>query len=250
MRESLATLASRLGGRFEFLEQTSSTNNIAAEGGYGHGDLVVADFQSSGRGQRGNIWSSHRADNLTFSMVIAADIPIHRQFYISKAVSVGIASALSEICDKQVKIKWPNDIYIGDKKICGILIENDIRSSAISKSVVGIGLNVNQRQFDRALPNPTSISIETGEDQSRIDVLERLYNQIMRHIEMLIDGDLETLDRRYMDSLYLLNTWHRYNDPLRGEVYGRIVDVEKDGALIIECKNFERFKYYFKEIEY
>ena len=128
--------------------------------------VVAALSQSSGRGQRGNVWLSEAGQNLTFSIVLKFPInvmageiePLHAydQFVLSEIAALSVVDMLAEH-DIQAKIKWPNDIYVGDRKICGMLIENSVRGEWIQHSIIGIGLNVNQRNFDVTLPNPTSM---------------------------------------------------------------------------------------------
>ena len=162
MKEILAQFARQAGVTIDILEQTDSTNNRAAESRYGAGDVVIAERQEAGRGQRGNSWSSTPGENLTFSVVLRPDfLPAERQFRISKAVALAVADTIAE-AGLRPAIKWPNDIYIGDRKVTGILIENDLMGPYLSRSVIGIGLNVNQTRFDPALPNPTSLAAEAG----------------------------------------------------------------------------------------
>ena len=126
MKEILAQFARQAGVTIDILEQTDSTNNRAAESRYGAGDVVIAERQEAGRGQRGNSWSSTPGENLTFSVVLRPDfLPAERQFRISKAVALAVADTIAE-AGLRPAIKWPNDIYIGDRKVTGILIENDL----------------------------------------------------------------------------------------------------------------------------
>lgn len=251
MKKRLSELALAQNKRIDYLEQTTSTNDIAAQNIYGHGDVVVAEYQSKGRGQRGNSWASTSLQNLTFTMILAADIHIQKQFYTSKCVTLAIVDTIkSHTGDLDVKIKWPNDIYVGDSKICGILIENDIRGFVTSKSIVGIGLNVNQTQFDSALANPTSMKVCCQRDFNRADVFETLYFNILKYFDMLAQGQESQITELYMDSLYRFEQWATFGDPSRGLFEARIVDVEQDGRLILEERCGNLSGYYFKEIEY
>lgn len=115
--------------------------------------------QSRGRGQRGNSWSSSAGANLTFSVVLCPGfLETAQQFYLSKAVSLAVCDTV-ESFGVRPQVKWPNDIYIDGRKVAGILIENDLAGNFLSRSVVGIGINVNQTEFDPALPNPTSLAV-------------------------------------------------------------------------------------------
>ena len=139
------------------IDETDSTNRWLREQG-GEEDMVVwADFQTAGRGQGTNKWESEQGKNLLFSILLhPKDIPANKQFAISMQVSLAICEALGERIG-DLSIKWPNDIYWRNAKICGILIENRLQGSRIRDSIIGVGLNVNQRQFHSDAPNPVSL---------------------------------------------------------------------------------------------
>ncbi|MBQ7773428.1 MAG: biotin--[Bacteroidales bacterium] len=142
------------------LDSTNSQARREAEESC-EGSVWIADFQTAGRGQRGNRWESRKGENLTFSILFKPEfLPPHKQFLISQVCAVGIYRYLAGK-GMPASIKWPNDIYIGNKKICGILIENSISGDKLSVSIAGIGLNLNQTQFASDAPNPTSLLIET-----------------------------------------------------------------------------------------
>ena len=138
-----------------------------------NGTIVSTKHQTTGRGQRNNVWESERNKNILMSFVFFPNnIPAENQFIISKAVSLSILDLLLKY-KKNVKIKWPNDIYIDDKKIAGILIENSLRGSEISNSIIGIGLNINQTFFSNKLPNPTSLKLETNKNYKTEEILTK-----------------------------------------------------------------------------
>ncbi|MBR4324827.1 MAG: biotin--[Bacteroidales bacterium] len=127
-------------------------------------DFVIrADFQTDGRGQRGNTWHSPNAMNLMFSLVhYPVKLEARHQFMLSQAAALSVAEYLAQKGVADVSIKWPNDIYVGMKKICGMLIENAVSGHYIRYSIIGIGININQTAFPDNLPNPTSLAIQTG----------------------------------------------------------------------------------------
>ena len=128
--------------------------------------VLSALEQTEGRGQRGNTWTSAPGENLMFSIVMKdLSLPAHDQFVLNEIASLSVVDFLSQH-GIPARIKWPNDIYAGSKKICGILIENSLRGSAVSTSIIGIGLNINQRNFDVILPNPTSMVLENRSEGS------------------------------------------------------------------------------------
>lgn len=141
---------------------------------------LMAEYQTSGKGQRGNSWESEYGKNLTFSTVFYPQtIDPASQFILSMAVASAICTALAHYVHADcLQIKWPNDIYWKDKKIAGILIENDLTGSQISQSIIGIGININQEEFHSSAPNPVSLRQITKKETDRMEVL----NSVLEHI--------------------------------------------------------------------
>ena len=210
--------------------------------------ILFADHQTAGRGQRGNTWESEPGKNLTFSLYfrpvgVAAD----EQFAISMAVAVEMTKILRPYVGR-VKVKWPNDIYVGDRKIAGILIENRLKGNRISECVVGIGLNVNQSRFHSDAPNPVSIAQITG---SEVD-LSRLKRRIILRLGRMVDsrGYVITprLKNEYTSRLYRHVGYHRYADST-GEFDARITDVEPSGRIVLKDRQRQLRTYAFKEVK-
>lgn len=222
--------------RFDTLD---STNSEALRGNYPEGTIVVADHQTDGRGQRGNVWNSEKSKNLTISVVHYPDIPIAESFRISMAAALSITDLLMSF-GIDSKIKWPNDIYVGDLKIAGILIENSLAGdSLIRKSVIGVGLNVLQREFPSDIPNPTSM-ILCGVDVSPDIVLSKL--------SVRFSQELESLYSQYRNRMWRKDGCHLYNDA-GGNFKAKISDVDMyTGRLSLERENGVISKYYFKEV--
>lgn len=150
-----------------------------------HGFVVEAEAQTAGRGQRGNSWESEPRMNILMSVLLRPEgIAPSEQFLISQAVSVAIVRVLRHYLP-EVRIKWPNDIYVGDRKICGILIENSITATKIIHSIVGIGLNVNQREFHSDAPNPVSMFQLTGRNRCTSLLAREVVREILREVESL-----------------------------------------------------------------
>lgn len=144
------------------IAETTSTNDLAREEHYGHGDVICAERQTAGRGQRGHTWTSPEGVNLLFSVVLCPTfLPAGEQFLLSQAVALALVDTLGT-CGIDARIKWTNDIYAGDRKLVGILIEHHLAGGRLARTVAGIGINVNQTEFDPALPNPTSMALEAG----------------------------------------------------------------------------------------
>jgi BirA family biotin operon repressor/biotin-[acetyl-CoA-carboxylase] ligase len=188
------------------------------------GLVVIAKNQQSGRGQMGNKWISEIGKNLTFSILLKPKISISHQFLLTKVISLGIVDFLLDEKMKDIKIKWPNDIYVRDDKIAGILIENTIKGTEIDSCIVGIGLNVNQILFDKGLTNATSMKKEKEIDYDLDDVLKRLLFFIEKRYLMLKALNFTCLDADYLSHFYQFNKLKKY------EILGEIIDAKITGV--------------------
>lgn len=238
------------------LEETNSTNSYLTD----HADTLPADTvvvthtQTAGRGQRGNTWESEPGKNLTFSILLHPDaVKAHEQFLISRAVSVGIAQSLARFVhgSEEVSIKWPNDIYVESQKIAGILIENSLMGDRITRSIVGIGLNVNQLRFTSDAPNPVSIIHLCGEETPLRPLLEEVVGSILTQIKMLGSAEgREKVCRAYNAMLWRREGFYPYvtaeGEPFEGE----LVSIGPDGMLTLRdtAGNLRRFA--FKEVHF
>ena len=240
------------------IDETDSTNQYVRKV-RGHGStgelVVVADYQTAGRGCGTNTWESERGANLLFSMLIHPTnlpldavaspkrLPANRQFLVSMAIANSIAKVLSTYV-KHVSIKWPNDIYVGDRKICGILIENRLQGGCIQDSIIGVGLNVNQLRFVSDAPNPVSLANLAG----RLFDREQLLQQLLEAFDAEW-ADLEGVRSRYLPQLYRRTGFHRYRDAL-SEFYAELVTVEDDGHLVLRDIDGYTHRYAFKEVQF
>ena len=237
--------------RIEFFDEVGSTNDEARDRvRFGHGDVVVAERQTAGRGQRGNRWDSAHGENLTFSVVLTPDfLPVAEQFLLSEAVSLALVDTLARY-GIGATVKWPNDIYVGGRKVAGILIENDVMGSRMSRSIVGVGLNVNQSEFCASLPNPTSMALAAGRAFDRREVLSSFLESLRVRYETLNSGDFGRIEADYHACLYRFGQPARYILPDGAAFTGTILGVETSGALCVRHHDDERVrKYFFKEIE-
>ena len=240
-----------IGSSIIHLDQVDSTNNYAANQlltkSLNEGTVFVAACQHSGRGQGESRWESEDGLNLTFSIVLyPARIEIFRQFSISQAISLGIADFLSTEVEG-VSIKWPNDIYVADKKIAGILIETAISGGKFTRAIVGIGLNVNQEKFVSDAPNPVSLKNIIEKNYDLAEVLAGLCAKIDRRYQSLITFGQDALHREYEDLLYQKGRWAGFEAENR-VFEGKITGVERDGKLLIETREGELKGFYFKEV--
>ena len=174
--------------------------------------VIYARQQTAGIGQRGNCWDSQPDKNLTFSLILKPTfLPAAEQYMLTKVVSLGITDCLQSLIPggNIIKIKWPNDIYINDHKVCGILISNKLSRTYLSASIVGIGLNVNQTEFPSWVPNPISLKQITGEELSLRPLLENIVQAIQtRYRQLPTNPDI--LDQEYLSRLLRLHQPARY----------------------------------------
>lgn len=233
-----------------YTDESASTNTLATKIDRSTPFIIAAHTQTSGRGQRGNYWESEPHKNLTFSLVVSPEnITMAEQFYISKCISNAIIKSLS-LYDIEAKVKWPNDIYVGDKKICGILIENNVSGSfRIIKSIIGVGINVNQEIFLSDAPNPISMKIITGKEIDLHTLLSSLAELFETELKNITDDNFDNTDGFYIENLYRFGVYAKYKDET-GAFYGKIIAVEPTGELIIEKEDSSSHSYLFKEVEY
>ena len=228
----------------------ASSNDEATQPLYREGDVILAQRQTAGRGQRGHTWESREGENLTFSLLLEPlFLSPSEQFLISECVALGVCDALLHY-GIEAQIKWTNDIYIGDKKLAGILIEHKLQGSALARTVVGIGLNVNQREFSRDLPNPISMAQAAGREFDREEVLQTVATSLMARYEQLREGGAKELQTDYHQRLYRLGQEHCYALPDGSRFRGIIRGVEPTGALRIENERGELLSFLFKEVEF
>ncbi len=238
--------------KISWVESISSTNDYClkqASGGEPEGLVIAAIFQEQGRGQRGNSWESESGKNLTFSILLRPIfLKAEQQFFISKVVAVSICEWLSSI-GINAKIKWPNDIYIDDNKIGGVLIENSISGSNLEVSVVGVGINVNQTVFSSEIPNPTSIEIQTGMSYN----LELLLNDYLRFFSsrylQLENSLLNDISTDYFNLLYRKDKFYPYSSK-EGVFEARIIGIKPSGELILETEEGVQKSFSFKEVSF
>ena len=229
---------------------TASTNDDARDEKYREGDVVWADFQTAGRGQRGHEWHSRKGENLTFSVVLEPTfVPIAEQFSVSEVVALSLVDMLAEY-GIEAKIKWTNDIYVGDKKLVGILIEHSLAPDSLRRTVVGVGINVNQTEFDAALPNPVSMAQLLGKELDAEGVLRCFMSHLQRNYELLRSGGKAELHDRYNSLLYRKNEYHTYALPSGEKFSAKIVGTAPSGALRLENESGESKDYLFKEVEF
>ena len=232
------------------IDETTSTNDEARDAKYRHGDIVWAERQTAGRGQRGHSWTSPEGQNLTFSLVLEPRfLPVGKQFLLSEAVALALTDTLAQ-AGIETRIKWTNDIYAGNRKLVGILIEHSYSGPTLARTVVGIGINVNQKEFDPALPNPVSMAVAAGRTFDRSEVLETFRKRLETRYAQLERGDAEALQRDYRERMYGLGEQRTFRHPDGTPFEAVIEGVRPSGELLLRHVGGPLREYLFKEVEF
>lgn len=239
------------------LQTVHSTNSFLRElnGGDASFDMELAttEFQTAGRGQKGNSWESEKSKNLLFSILLhPVYVQPSKQFCISEAIALAVVKSLKEIVAdelvaKDFSVKWPNDIYWKNKKIAGILIENELFGSTIRDCIVGVGININQQNFISDAPNPVSLYNILGVNTNVEEVLDTIIKQFVANVSMIENGQTALLHNEYMDSLFRRKGIYPYRDA-DSEFMATIKDVREDGRLILTDSDDKERIYEFKEV--
>lgn len=213
------------------------------------GTVVITDDQTAGRGQRGNRWETRPGENLTLSVVLRpAFLRAEDQFRLSIAVSLAVADFFSGYLPEGICVKWPNDLYFGDRKLAGILIENTLSGVYMASAVVGIGLNINQAG---ALP-PTASSVRaiTGKEYLLEPMLLNLCEHLERRYLQLRNGADAQQKREYLSRLYRYQEWHPFRDE-SGKVFnGMIAGIADNGRLAVQKEDNSVAYYGIKEVSF
>ncbi len=241
-----------IGEKIIRLKDTDSTNDYALKllknDTVENGTIVIAGFQLAGKGHSGSSWESERDKNLLMSIVLFPSfLDVQHYFYISKFISLAILNTLKKYV-KTARIKWPNDIFLGNKKVAGILIKNSVLQHNICSSVIGIGLNVNQKNFSNGL-NATSLFTETRKQINLEEILHAFIDGLNREYELVTGHEFDTMDRRYHENLYRINVPALYRDE-KGTFTGIITGVNSYGNLLIDKETGEKCVYGFKEVSF
>lgn len=236
------------------LEEVDSTSRwLAAEADrLDSGVAVRAVRQTAGRGQRGNSWESEPGRNVTMSVLLRPEgIEAREQFALSEAVALATVEVLRRyLPEEEIAVKWPNDIYIGDRKVCGTLIENQLSGREITRSIAGIGLNVNQKVFLSDAPNPVSMAQTAGREFAVEQIAEELRHEVVKAA-----GEASTAEgRRAIHTRFLANLWrragyHPYRDTATGATFEAAIEtIDPDGMLTLRLPEGILRRYAFKEV--
>lgn len=226
------------GKKIIHLSDVDSTNNFAAkllsENLCQNGAVIMADVQTQGKGQRGNVWLSESGKNLLSSFVFKPDnLSVENQIALTWATSLSLLETLRKF-NIEALIKWPNDVFVGGKKIAGILIENQLQGTRISCSIIGIGLNLNQTFFDDL--NATSVLLETKQIVEPRKFLNLLAHEMNEQFQLIYSSHFEILKVEYENNLFQMNELKSYEDEF-GVFVGKIIGTTEEGKILIEKSN-------------
>lgn len=235
------------------LDEVLSTNDyleeVLTQRQLPEGSLVVAQNQTRGKGQENNHWESEAGQNLTFSMVLYPDfIPAEEQFMLTQIASISICHVLDSLqLPEPVMIKWPNDIYLGNRKVAGMLIKNNISGNTIGQTICGIGLNVNQAVFSDQAPIAVSLAMATGKKYNLEELLSMWHLEFSYTYDTIKKGKYAAINRTYLSRLYLLNIPSRFI--IHGEkLYATITGIGKYGMLELAAVDGRKFICGLKEV--
>jgi BirA family transcriptional regulator, biotin operon repressor / biotin---[acetyl-CoA-carboxylase] ligase len=231
------------GKNLVFVPECHSTNtllvDLAQKTNQPEGTLVITNKQTQGRGQRGNNWEADFGKNLTMSLLLRPSfLSIKDQFSLTCFVSLGVLDFLVERLSSSVKIKWPNDILVGEKKIAGILIENNLAGERLQQSVVGIGLNVNQTFF--SIERATSMAIEMNREFGLPIELNYLLEKLERRYLQLRSGKALELKEEYLKNLYRIGEEHGFIANGK-KLIGSIEGIDGEGKLKIKSNGADLY---------
>ena len=237
------------------VNQTASTNTYLSRlaATLPGGTVIYTPSQTAGRGQKGNSWESEDGKNLTFSLLLKRPpVKARDQFYLSEAAAIAVVDALSARAGDGFTVKWPNDVYWQDKKVCGMLLENSLDGSDIATCIVGIGINVNQERFMSDAPNPVSLLNITGHEHDLMSLLKQVCSGIKQLVDSLGDDTArEHLHQRYMAALYRNDGGqYPFEDASGNRFMASIAAIAPDGTLSLHHEDGTLHNYLFKEVKH
>ena len=207
--------------------------------------VVTAEFQTRGKGRKTNSWESNRSENLLISILFKHKLNIEKQFLFSATVSLSILELISEFTNEKVYIKWPNDILISDRKVAGFIIENLLQKNIIHTSVVGIGININQRSFNKYNPEATSLSIITNSEYNILLIKDKFLKILEKNYKKM---DVSFI-KKYNKYLFMKNNYMSFK--INNKITkAKIVSVNKNGVLLLKKRNNINKKFEVNQIEY
>lgn len=240
-----------VGNQIIKLSSVDSTNNYTAklvkETKISFGTVIMADFQTHGKGQRSSFWESDKGLNLLISIYFDSSfLNSENIFFLSKAVALAIRKCVEKVIGNKVSIKWPNDILINGSKLAGVLIENQWKNDKLYSSIIGIGLNVNQVVFSGD-NNVISLKNLTSKVYNLNSILKSLCSSLDTQFNRLRNFDFFEIDRQYHSFLFNYNQWSNYKT---NKIYfkAKLIKVDSFGKMILELENGDEKSFEIKEV--
>lgn len=234
------------------LKETESTNSYLRQYTPKEGEditVVTTEFQTAGRGQGKNTWESNKGENLLFSILChPKNVLAKRQFILSQAIALAVRDALSMYIN-DIEIKWPNDIYWHHHKLGGILIECTLTGNNVKDSILGVGLNINQTDFENLTKNPISLKQIIHRDIDRDNLLHTIADDFAHYISMINLGHYDSIAADYMNTLYRRQGYHQYRDG-DGDFLARFITIEPSGRIVLMDEDGMLRTYAFKEVKF
>ncbi len=244
-----------IGNQIIELEKVDSTNKyvlrlLEKNKKIDEGTIITTHSQYAGKGQDKNYWESEPGKNLTLSIVLQPEfLKIEKQFMLNKIIALSVYNFINSFGFKKTSIKWPNDIYIENKKVAGILINNTIRGNSYDYCVAGLGININQEKFISDAPNPISLKQISGKEYDLKECLNTLCSITEHWYNKLKNEQIKIINTAYIEALYRYNKFSKYI--LRGRpIKAKITGISEYGKLILQTKNNETYSCDFKEVEF
>lgn len=238
-----------------YIESTDSTNEYAKEycktNHIYDETIFFTNNQLKGKGTNNNIWISEPFKNLTLSIVLhPIDLEIENFFYLNMSISLAIKDFIQNLTTEKVKIKWPNDIFIKNKKISGILIENILQGNHFVQSICGVGININQTNIEEIIPYSCSLKNITGTDYSIENLIIILQKEINIYYSLLKEKKYNQIKKEFINCLLNFNTYKNYKTLNNTMLNAKIIDVSSFGDLIMIDNNNNKQQFGFKEISF
>ena len=231
-----------VGSKIIELPEISSTNDFASallsKDKQPEGTIVLTEFQTDGKGQGNNIWHSFKGENILMSLILYPGfLNASKQFYLSEIVTLSIIKTIKEYLNLNCKIKWPNDIFLNNKKIGGILIQNSLKAQFMKNSIVGIGLNVNQKKFLKELPNASSLALESGKELDKQELFYALLQNLDRYYLKLRNGEFEIIKREFIKNLLGYDSILKCQAENGERFNAKVETVKETGEIVLNVNN-------------
>ncbi len=231
-----------IGSKIINLDKINSTNDFAStllsKDKQPEGTIVLTEYQTNGKGQGSNIWYSSKGENILMSLILYPEfLDVSKQFYLSEMVTLSIIKMIEENLNLECKIKWPNDIFLNNKKIGGVLIKNSIKGQKIKNSVIGIGLNVNQKKFSKELPNAGSLAIESGKELDKQELFYALLKNLDEYYIRLKNKGFDKIKQEFVLKLLGYNSVLKCQSKDGERFNAKIETVKETGEIVLNVNN-------------